>query len=201
MMYGHVARYVTRTRIGSDLYAWCTTLYRAGHYGRISLPSTCVVHACFYRGANAHLQRSAQEFEDNCTIWLARLTDSLCARESGETTRLIRLSLLREPNNISANISVFAFRIEFLCHRFSYNVRPATSTLSSKQVRVPRIYFRRDRPSSRYQGGRIPARCRRASFEDPSDAVDHLVDRPTRRAFSVFRRPLIVRNASRCRAR
>lgn len=56
-MYGHVARYVTRTRIGSDLYAWCTTLCRAGHYENPAAVHLRGARVCFYRDANVHLRQ------------------------------------------------------------------------------------------------------------------------------------------------
>jgi len=61
---------------------------------------------CFYRGAN--LQRLAQEFEDNCTIWLVRFTASLRGRESGKVVSSV--AIVRRSNNVDVE-SGFALRI------------------------------------------------------------------------------------------
>lgn len=126
VMYGHVARYVTWTRIGSDLYAWCTTLCRAGHYEKIPLPSTCVMqHAYAFTGMRTHI------YNEVCTR--IQLHDLVCSftgslRESGGTQSARLSAFVRGCNDMGANTSVFAFkRINLATF-----ARLAISTLLSK---------------------------------------------------------------------
>lgn len=204
-MYGHVARYVTRTRIGS---LWCG----ARHYtvrditggSRCSPPawrSSRVLLSGCERSFTAVQHKNSKIIAWSglcilllpCTLWIWR----------NETWSARLPTIVRRCNSIDVNTSGSAFRIWFLPHRL-FLITPDWPFRRNRFARA-----RSEDLFSSWSTVISPIRedvflRRQASREtigDSSDTMDHLIDRPTRCAFSVFRRPLIVRNASHCRAR
>jgi len=124
----------------------------------ITRGSHCVAqHARAFIGAwTNHLQWSAQKFEDNCTIWLVRLIAFVCMCGSENKWHSYLDYHYCENLTIQARIQLLHSVFNF-CYMF-FITPDRLLWLSSKGLRelVPRIYFCRDRPSSRYQEDAFP---------------------------------------------